>query len=232
MTEQRPSPRNNVVIVGVLDTVRQRVGDEERRGESRVVYTTIAERRTPLRSVVDRFTIQLVSPFGEPFALPLELAPGVTGSALLHQATAGQVLVVEGQLRQRTSVDSRYARSAQDPGRQVQELKLRVTNVRMPLPDEPLTSAVWLEGTVIEPPRLVRHSEDRSVQLAMTVIEVAQDGSAVRPARRSRLPTASPVAPGIQALLSQRRDRGALVGGSACYNATHQPELLLGQEAL
>jgi hypothetical protein len=179
MTEQRTSPKNNVVIVGVLDTVRQRVRDEGRRGESRVVYTTIAEGRTPLHGVVDRFTMQLVSPFGEPFALPLELAPGVTGSELLHQATAGQVLAVEGELRQRTSVDARYARSVQDPGRQVQELKLRVTNVRLPLPDEPLTSAVWLEGTLIEPPRLVRHSEDRSVQLAMTVIEVAQDGGAV-----------------------------------------------------
>jgi hypothetical protein len=178
MTEQPASLKNSVVIVGVLDTVRQRVRDEERRGESRVVYTTIAEGRTPLRGMVDRFSMQLVSPFGEPFALPLELAPGVTGSELLHQATAGQVLVAEGELRQRTSVDSRYARSAQDPGRPVQELKLRVTNVRTPQPDEPITSAVWLEGTVIEPPRLVRHSEDRSVQLAMTMIEVAQDGSA------------------------------------------------------
>lgn len=179
MTEQRTAPRNKVIIVGVLDTVRQRVRDEERRGESRVVYTTIAEGRTPLRGVVDRFNMQVVSPFGEPFALPLELAPGVTGSELLHQATAGQVLVVEGELRQRTSMDSRYARNAQDPGRQVQELKLRVTNVRAPLPEEPITSAVWLEGIIIEPPRLVRHSEDRSVQLAMTVIEVAQDGSAI-----------------------------------------------------
>jgi hypothetical protein len=178
MTEQRTVPRNKVVIVGVLDTVRQRVRDEERRGEARVVYTTIAEGRTPLRGAVDRFTMQLVSPFGEPFALPLELAPGVTGSELLHQATAGQLLVVEGELRQRTSVDSRYARSTQDPGRQVQELKLRVTNVRTPLAEEPITSAVWLEGTVTEPPRLVRDSEDRSVQLALTVIAVAQDGSA------------------------------------------------------
>ena len=178
MTEQRTAPKNKVVIVGVLDTVRQRVHDEERRGEARVVYTTIAEGRTPLRGAVDRFNMQLVSPFGEPFALPLELAPGVTGSELLHQAIAGQVLVVEGELRQRTSMDSRYARNAQDPGRQVQELKLRLTNVRTPLPDEPVSSAVWLEGTVIEPPRLVRHSEDRSVQLALTVIEIAQDGSA------------------------------------------------------
>src|SRR5689334_14535 len=82
------STANKVVIVGVLDTVRQRVHDGERRGETRVVYTTTAERRTPLRGVVDRFSMQLVSPFGEPFALPLELAPGVRGSELLHQATA------------------------------------------------------------------------------------------------------------------------------------------------
>ena len=163
--------------------------------------------------------MQLVSPFGEPFALPLELTPGVTGSELLHQATAGQVLVVEGELRQRTSVDWRYARSAQDPGRQVQELKLRLTNVRTPLADEPITSAVWLEGSVIEPPRLVRHSEDRSVQLAMTVIEVAQNGSAaVYPGsrfgfkRQVRLHVGVPVAFSNAALLFKPGNQVRLEG--------------------
>ena len=233
MTEQRTAPKNKVVIVGVLDTVRQRVRDEERRGEARVVYTTIAEGRTPLRGAVDRFNVQLVSPFGEPFALPLELAPGVTGSELLHQATAGQVLVVEGELRQRTSVDSRYARNAQDPGRQVQELKLRVTNVRTPLPDEPITSAIWLEGTVTEPPRLVRHSEDRSVQLAMTVIEVAQDGSAaVYPGsrfgfkRQVRVQVGVPVAFEQAALLFKPANQVRIEGQMDCMIFTQGGEVV------
>ena len=233
MTEQGIAPRNKVVIVGVLDTVRQRVRDEERRGEARVVYKTIAQGRTPLRGMVDRFNMQLVSPFGEPFALPLELAPGVTGSELLHQATAGQVLVVEGELRQRTSVDSRYARSAQDPGRQVQELKLRVTNVRTPQPEEPITSAVWLEGTVIEPPRLVRHSEDRSIQLAMTVVEVAQDGSAaVYPGsrfgfkRQVRVQVGIPVAFEHAALLFKPGNQVRIEGQMDCMIFTQGGEVV------
>jgi hypothetical protein len=231
--EQRTPPKNNVVIVGVLDTVRQRVRDEERRGESRVVYTTIAEGRTPLRGMVDRFSMQLVSPFGEPFALPLELAPGVTGSELLHQASAGQVLVAEGELRQRTSVDSRYALSAQDPGRHIQELKLRVTNVRTRLPDEPITTAVWLEGTVSEPPRLVRHSEDRSVQLAMTVIEVAQDGSAaVYPGsrfgfrRQVRVQVGVPVAFDHAALLFKPGNQLRIEGQMDCMIFTQGGEIV------
>ncbi len=120
-----------------------------------------------------RFALKLASPPGDPFALDLEVGAGVSGHELLDTTAEGGWLAVEGEVLLRASLDPRYARRPDDPEREVRVLALRVQALCTPRDDEPTaSSAVWLEGSVAEPPRLIRHTDNRALELATTLLDV------------------------------------------------------------
>lgn len=162
MTENEAYPVNRAIVVGTLGTMR-------RRGRS----ATVTAGRTATRGSVGRFVLELSSPLGDPFALELEVGAGTNGRELLEATGEGDRLAIEGEVLLRAGVDPRYARGPDDPGREVRTLALRVGTLRQPRDDEPATSsAIWLEGVVSEPPRRIRHSDNRALELATTLLDV------------------------------------------------------------
>lgn len=144
---------NRAIVIGALGALR-------RRGRE----ATLVSGRTATRGAVGRFALELASPLGDPFALELEVGAGVSGRELLDATAEGGQLAVEGEVLLRASLDPRYARGPDDPRREVRVLALRVHALRTPRDDEPTaSSAVWLEGSVAEPPRCIRHAENRAL---------------------------------------------------------------------
>ena len=180
-TDAMIATTNRVVVVGMLDTmlVRERSDRRERRGA--MVETTRRSGRT--RGTGGRWEnlrLQVGSPYGGMFALPIELAPDVPGLELLDSAAPEALLAVEGSVQLRQTFDARFAsdrldsRNRSDRGRPTRELQLRVLRVREPHAEERRTgSAVWLEGVIAEPPQVSRHAELPTVQLAGTILKVA-----------------------------------------------------------
>ncbi|NWF82029.1 MAG: hypothetical protein HXY37_18595 [Chloroflexi bacterium] len=161
MTEDTTTT-NRAIVIGALGALR-------RRGRE----ATLVSGRTATRGTVGRFALELASPLGDPFALELEVGVGVSGRELLDATAEGSQLVVEGEVLLRASLDPRYARGPDDPGREVRVLAMRVQALRTPRDDEPTaSSAVWLEGSVAEPPRRIRHTENRALELATTLLDV------------------------------------------------------------
>jgi hypothetical protein len=127
----------------------------------------------------ENLTLQVRSPYGGMFAMPIEIEPNVPGAELLARATADTMLAIEGALQLRQTFDGRYAtdtkdaRGRTDRGRPTRELQLLVSCVREPNAQEHrAASAVWLEGEVAEPPRISRHPDLPSIQLAGTILRV------------------------------------------------------------
>lgn len=180
---------NKAIIVGRLGTVRGRNNKGKR------VETTVNTARTSLGGTLDRFSVQLVSPFGEPYSMDLQVAKNANGVELLETLEEGSLVAVEGILRLVASYDARYARDETDKGRQVRDLQMEVTAVRVPTAEEPEgVTAVWLEGTVIEPPRLLRHPEQPTIQMAASIIELYIESEA----------SARPGYPGLRRVSRQR----------------------------
>lgn len=184
MTTENAIFTNHVVVVGMLDTmmVRDRNAKRDKNsGRSVLIETTRKEGRT--RGVGGRWenmTLQVGSPYGGMFALPIELSPDVPGIELLDSAAAETMLAIEGSLQLRQTFDGRFAsdrldaRNRSDRGRPTRELQLRVSLVREPRQDERRAgSAVWLEGVVAEPPQVSRHPDLPAIQLAGTILKVA-----------------------------------------------------------
>jgi hypothetical protein len=167
---------NRVIVVGRLGTVLGR----NQKGRREAV--TVAASRTRLGGALSRFSILLTTPFGEPYALPIEVAPTTEGAGLLEALEEGAAVAVEGEARLVASYDGRYAAGETDKGRQVRDLQITVTRVRVPAAEEPEgTTAVWLTGTVVEPPRFFRHPEQPSMLLAQSLLEVYIERATSRP---------------------------------------------------
>lgn len=147
---------NYAVIVGVLDI--------NPRGRNR---------RSALRATITEASMQLVTPFGEPFAIPLTLA-GVVENGI--KLVAGRRVAVEGQVRTERGFDRRYAHEDDVRGVQTRTMQFIVTRVRDAGDDEPLGSSfVRLEGTVLDPPQFVNHPQLPAVRLALVRLGITQE---------------------------------------------------------
>jgi hypothetical protein len=113
----------------------------------------------------------VLSPFGVPFRLPIELRGAVAGRELLETVASGTLLVVEGDLEWQISVDPRYALDATERGRRSSEVQFRARAIRLANEtDEPGCDA-YLTGTVLTPARILRHP-DRPIRIAATTVQV------------------------------------------------------------
>jgi hypothetical protein len=190
MTSQLPAPQpmahaaNQVVAVGTLDR-QSRYGRE----------TTRIDTRNELRGHEQQVVIQVPSPFGQVFALPLRLDGMVEGAGLLEQARVGAPLLAAGRLewRQRAERRDTHAGVSAPTG----ELTFRVSAVRLPSAEEQPGCDVWLVGTVISPARVVRHPQRRSLTLAQTTLHVTVErgrrGSRARIVETERVPVVVPL---------------------------------------
>jgi hypothetical protein len=169
---------NRVIVVGTLDTIRDRGRD-----------ATTRQMRNDVRGRIERVTLQVTSPYIGAFQLPLEFEPGVKGRELLEGARGGEtVLIAEGYLQLQKSFDARFAQSAEDRGREVREMRLHVRELRTPSDAErEAASAVWLEGVVAQPVRLIRHPELPNIQFATTILDVTLQRPSAFPGSRAVL---------------------------------------------
>ncbi len=171
---------NNVIVIGMLDTMLVRDRNAARsEGRKMVEVTKKVGRDWGRGGRWEHLKLQVRSPYGGMFALPIEIEPDVLGAALLEAAEAETMLAIEGTLQLVQTFDGRFATDARDMrgrtdrGRPTRELQLRVQCVREPNPEERrASSAVWLEGVIAEPPQVSRHPELPSMQLAGTILRV------------------------------------------------------------
>lgn len=169
------SSTNRVIVIGMLDTIRDR-GKE-------VLHRT---QRNARRGKMEYLAIQVRSPYGGSFLLPLVVESGIKGNELLQSAKAGAPLALEGEIQLFKRFGRRFADDAEDEGRQVREMFLNVLAIRLPSEEEQYaTSAVWLTGEVVEPPRFMRHPDLPDVQLAITVLEVTLERPSPMPGSRA-----------------------------------------------
>ncbi|HWQ14607.1 MAG TPA: hypothetical protein VNL77_17555, partial [Roseiflexaceae bacterium] len=156
---------NRVLVIGTLDTIRDR-------GKQVIAR----EQRNERRGKMERLALQVRSPYGGTFLLPLDVAPSIKGGELLITAKPGTPLALEGEIQLVKRFDRRFAEGVEDDGREVREMYLHVMAIRKPGQDEMYgTSAVWLTGMVAEPPRFVRHPELPDILLASTVLDVTME---------------------------------------------------------
>jgi hypothetical protein len=161
-----PTFRNKAIVVGHLDTVLNRKRKE----------TLLDTYRTLIDGQKHRIAVQLITTEGEPYALDLEVHPGIPGYDLLAGAAPETCLAFEGVVRLFTRYDARYAEGDDDAGRRVSAMGLDVRHIRAPRADEPAgASGVWLEGTVLALPRFERHYEQPSLQVGITLLSVQLD---------------------------------------------------------
>jgi hypothetical protein len=154
------------------------------------------DRRSALRGVVTQASIQLLTPFGQPFAIALTL-PGVVESS--HKLVSGARVAVEGQVRLERGFDRRFAHEGEARGAQTRQMQFVVARVRDAADDEPLgASFVQLIGTVLDPPHFVAHPQVTGVRLALVRFGVTQEraapypGSAIVRQERSQVTVAVP----------------------------------------
>jgi len=183
-TEITTNTANKVIVVGMLDTmlVRDRGEKRDRRGgrDQMIEVTRKAGRTRGTGGRWETLTLQVRSPYGGMFAMPIAIEPNTPGAALLESATVDTMLAIEGSLQLKQTFDGRYmtdakdARGRTDRGRPTRELQLLISCLREPDAQERrASSAVWLEGEVAEPPRISRHPELPSIQLAGTILRVS-----------------------------------------------------------
>lgn len=147
---------NYAVIVGVLEI--------NPRGRNR---------RSALRATITEASMQLVTPFGEPFALPLTLAGVVENSTKL---VAGRRVAIEGQVRMERGFDRRYAHEDDARGVQTRAMQFIVQRVRDASEAEPSgASFVSLIGSVLDPPQFVNHPQLPTVRLALVRLGITQE---------------------------------------------------------
>jgi hypothetical protein len=180
MTSENRSPVNVVTAVGTLDT-------QLRRGEEQTVNNTW----NAVQGRADLIALQVLSPFGVPFRLPIELTGAVAGRDVLEGAMSGTLLAIdEGDLEWQMTLDPRYALDATERGRRSSEVTFRARTIRLAAETDELGCDVWLVGTVLTPARILRHP-DRPVRIAATTLQVeaergrAQSGAHHRARQRA-----------------------------------------------
>jgi hypothetical protein len=195
MTTEMTATTNQVIVVGMLDTMlirdRDAGRDKERGRRAMIEVTKKIGRDREKGGRWETMALQVRSPYGGMFAMQIELEPDVPGVELVASAEVEALLAFEGTLQLKRSFDGRFAREGQDArgrldrGLPTRALHLHVTRVREPNTEERrASSAVWLEGVVAEPPQVSRHPELPSIQLAGTILRV----STARPADFPGLP--------------------------------------------
>jgi len=108
--------------------------------------------RSSLGAPVTQIQLQVLTPFGEPFALPVQLAGEAEQQYRLRRGQSRN-LVVTGQVRLSAQYDGRYARPDDVMGERVQRMELVAQTVRLLGPEETVgASIVELEGTVVGQP--------------------------------------------------------------------------------
>lgn len=176
-------PRNKAVVIGRL--YRRR--DERRGGGGRRRETN------DLGGRLASYELQTVTPYGEPYALPLTIASGRVGLSI-GQLQGGALVQVTGEVRLQRRVDVRFAERPTDPanrGLDVRECVLDVTGLERLDDEQPSDdgSAVWLEGVVAEPPYTTRHPSRPGLLYEATTLRIT-------------LPRPSPV-PGSRAVVTE-----------------------------
>lgn len=160
-------PRNQVIVIGALYREREGAGGGGRR--RREVNTLGGRER--------RYELQTLTPYRDPYALPLLLGSSRVGAAL-QQVSGGQAMVITGELRLERRIDPRFAARPTDPsdrGLDVRELALVVTGLRPADAAEAEAgggSAAWVEGRVAEPPRVSRHPSHPGLRFETTTLTV------------------------------------------------------------
>ena len=202
-THDQAQPINQVRIVGTLDTQTISRRDAARlpgvipgaaRGER--PRATVTQRFNAVQGSEQRAVLQVASPFGTPFQITLHLEASVEGSELLEHRPPGTVLAVTGELEWVQITDPRYAVDMDDRGRRSSELIVRARAVALSGDDDEPGCDVWLEGTVLTTPRILRHP-DRPVLIAATTVRVTIErtraGSRARITEPANIAVAIPV---------------------------------------
>src|SRR5262249_7529847 len=116
MTAELITTMNKVIVVGMLDTILVR-DRNAKRGEGRkmVEITKKVGRDSGTGGRWENMRLQVRSPYGGMFALPIEIEPDVLGAELLHAAAAETLLAIEGTLQLKQSFDTRFATDARGP---------------------------------------------------------------------------------------------------------------------
>ena len=170
-------PQNQIIVVGVVAPTRQ----------GRMCRWATAA--PPPGGLLERVTLQLESPYGEPFGMQIDISPQASGLELLDAAVIGTPISLEGSLRMVSDLDTRYTSAGNSEGRRYREVRLRVSDVRSPRSYEMLgSSLVRLSGRVVEPPRADRHPSVPDLQLASTLIAVQMVARASYPGSQMTTP--------------------------------------------
>ncbi|NNJ12921.1 hypothetical protein EKD04_021570 [Chloroflexales bacterium ZM16-3] len=200
MTTQTPRI-NQVRIVGTLDTqtISRRdaaslPGVIPAAGRGERPRATVTRRFNAVQGSEQRAVLQVASPFGTPFQITLHLEASVAGCALLESSPPGTILAATGELEWVQITDPRYAVDIDDRGRRSSELIVRAHTVELAGDDDQPGYDVWLEGSVLTTPRILRHP-DRPVLIAATTVRVTIEHT--RPGSRARITEPANVAVAI-----------------------------------
>ena len=123
-------------------------------------------RRNDLQGSTDRIILQVPSPFGHSYALPLELGRCTTGIDLIGNITSGVLLSVSGHLLWEQRVDTRFTLEG-EPSRQDNDLAFHVEAIRLASEHEQPGCDVQLSGVVRSAPRIMRHPHRPGILLGL-----------------------------------------------------------------
>lgn len=159
-------PQNKVILFAQID---------QRRAEKKGKEPDPAIRR--VRNVVNGsdylVSLQVAAPYGGSYQMEVEVG-NVEGSDLFRQATAGQLVVLEGHLTRTRDEDVRFRDYEADQltGILYQEVQFQVERVRPAAEGEArgTGSNVFIEGTVVEPPVFMRHPDYPEIELARLTV--------------------------------------------------------------
>lgn len=175
---------NRAQVAGLLDQQFQGGQEFTRRGT-----------RNELQGAEEQIVLQVASPFGRTYALPLQLTAGLPGSEILSQATAGTALMVRGGLewvQQRA-----WPTVLPERSRTTAELVFRGETIMPAETTEELGCDVWLDGFVATPAQVTRHPYKPSILLALTSLQVQTErkrrNSRVSMIETIRIPVAVPL---------------------------------------
>jgi hypothetical protein len=166
---------NTATVVGSLEL-------QTIRGHERVRVF----RRNELQGSADQIVLQVPSPFGHSYALPLELGRCVTGIDLMNKVSSGTRLAVSGRLHWEQWIDTRFALDG-EPNRRTSDLVFHVEAIRIASGQEEPGCDVQLSGVIRSAPRMMRHPYRPGVLLAVTTLHVPIEQQ--RAATRSRMMT-------------------------------------------
>lgn len=157
MTTLETTNVNEAVIIGTI----------ERREQQRA-------HRNALGATISDVSIQLLTPFGEPFAIPLTIAGVAQHEYKLRNGT--NRVAVEGRVRLERAFDRRYAHEQQARGRRTRTMQFIVRRVRDVAEGEQLgTSFVQLAGKVLRPPLFVEHPQFPDLDLALVQLGIVEE---------------------------------------------------------